>query len=153
MTDTVDIFKLLKHIDSGDLDFYESLSDAEKKSISMFVASRWQTCTKNSKQIVASNALVNSTVLKFGTKHSGLMYRLMLIASSGTEKHYTWVSRKKKSSRRPETTKIISNYYGISENDASDYCNLLTLEEVKELADAMGIENSILKRVASEYKL
>lgn len=148
----VDIFKLLRHIDAGDLMYYESLSDEEKKSISMFMVARWQSCTKNMNQIVMSNALVNSTVLQFGTKHSAMLYRLMLIASSGTEKQYKWVPKATRKHKRPESTDVIASYYNISKMDASEYHNMFTVADVIELANSMGKSEATIKQIKNEYK-
>lgn len=148
----VDIFKLLKHIDAGDVEYYDNLSDAEKKSVSMFVTNRWLSCTKNSKQLITVNALVNPFVFAFGTQHAGLLYKLMVIASSGTEKNYKWVGRKKNISSKPETAGLLSAYYGISKRVAEGYLPMFTLDEALELASDLGYDAPSMKKLKNEFK-
>lgn len=147
----VDIFDFLRKIDSGDFGYYANLSDEQKKSLSMVVANRWMSCTSNKTQIVALNALVNPFVFKFASNHKELLYKLMLIASSGTEKHYTWIP-KGKSAKRPNTCKILSEYYGFSTERAEAYINDFSVAEVVECAEALGADDSTIKKIKHEFK-
>jgi len=152
MANRVDIFDLLKHVDAGDLEYWEALSEEDKKSVAFVVASRWMSCTQNTGQLIAVNQLINPLVFSFGTKHKGLLYRLMLIASSGTAKHYKWVGRKKSGSSMPVSTRVISEYYGLSTKRANTYVESFTLEEVMECAEALGYDDAELKKLKNEYK-
>jgi hypothetical protein len=150
--DKVDIFDLLKHVDSGDLDYWNNLTQAEQASVAMFVVNRWMSCTKNSEQIIAVNAIVNPLIFPFGTKHKGLLYRLLLIASSGTGKNYKWIARKKRSANKPLTSKIISEYYAMSLDRATSYAPSFSYDEALECAEAMGYDDLILKKLKNEFK-
>ena len=48
----LDIFDLLKRINSGDLHIWETLSEEERKSISPYVLSQWMFGTTNKLQII-----------------------------------------------------------------------------------------------------
>lgn len=148
----VDIFDFLKRVDNSDLSYYDELSEQEKKSLSMVVAARWLACTKNKRQVVLANELVNPFVYKFATKHRELLYRLMLISSSGTEKRYAWISKKKTVSSRPNSVKAISQYYGISSDKAEGYLSMFSLEDVIDCADSLGYDEQTIKKIKNEYK-
>lgn len=148
----VDIFKLLKHVDAGDLQYWNNLSEEEQKSVAFVVANRWMSCTKNIEQISAVNSLVNPLVFPFGTKHKGLLYRLMLIASSGTEKQYRWVGRKKNESKKPTARKIIADYYGFSDSRAESYLSMFSYEELVECGSALGYDDESMKKLKNEFK-
>ena len=148
----VDMFDLLKHVDKGDLDYWENLSEDEKKSVAFVVVSRWMSCTKNPDQIVAVNHLLNPLVFNFGTKHKGLLYRLMLIASSGTEKRYQWIGKKKKVPSKPTATQVVSEYYNLKLERANSYLDMLTLDDVLECAEGLGYDDASVKKIKNEYK-
>lgn len=147
----VDIFQFLKHVDAGDLEYWNNLTEEEQKSVAFVVANRWMSCTKNQGQIIAVNKLINPLVFPFGTKHKGLLYRLMLIASSGTEKQYRWVGRKKNESKKPTARNIIAEYYQLSDSRAESYLSMFSYEEVVECANALGYDDPSMKKLKNEY--
>lgn len=151
-SDKVDIFKFLDKVDSGDASYYSELSEQQKKSLSLVVAARWLSCTKNTKQLINVNNLVNSVVFKFASKHPELLYNLMLISSSGTTKRYKWVSKKKSTSKKPVTVETLSAYYGISRSKAQGYLPQFTLEEVIDCADSLGYDDQLIKKIKNEFK-
>lgn len=152
MSDKIDMFDLLKHVDAGDFDYFPSMTEEQQKSVSFFMANRWMSCTKNKKQLLAVNAIVNPLVFSFGTKHKDLLYKLMLIASSGTEKHYKWVGKKKKNQAYPMSSQIVSEYYGISTNKAVGYIGLLTMDDVLACATSLGYDDASIKKIKNEFK-
>ena len=154
MTDRkVNIIDFLNRIDAGDLDYYTTLTDEEKKSISLVVVGRWLSCTKNLKQIVSYNALVNPFMYKFAGKHNELLYNLMVTASSGTKKNYRWVGRKKRENTKPVSCKVISQYYGISTSAASGYVGqTFKLADILKCADDLGYDDAEQKKIKDEFK-
>lgn len=151
-TNKIDLFDLLKRIDNSDFYYYSELTPEQRKSISLVVLARWLSCTKNKDQIITLNALVNPFTYTFATKHPQLLYKLMLISSSSTEKHYKWVSKKKKDSSKSNTIKVISEYYGISLMKAEGSLTLLNCSDVIDYANALGYDNAFIKKIKNEYK-
>lgn len=152
MAEKVDIFDFLKRVDNSDFYYYSELPDDQKKTLSLVVAARWLSCTKNAKQLLAVNSLVNPFTFKFSHKHPELLYKLMLISSSGAEKHYKWVSKKKKESSKPVTAQAIAEYYGISTAKADGYVPDFSLEDVLECANALAYDDAQVKKIKNEFK-
>ena len=148
----VDIFDLLKHVDKGDLEYWENLSEDEKKSVAFVVVSRWFSCTQNTDQLLTVNQLLNPLVFSYGTKHKGLLYRLMLIASSGTEKRYHWIGRKKKVPNKPISSQAVSEYYSLKLERANSYLDMFTLDDILECAEDLGYDDASVKKIKNEYK-
>lgn len=149
----LDIFKVLKSIDSGDFDYYDNLTEDELKSLPMVVLSRWMSCTKNVKQLNGVNNLVNPFVFKYGVKHKKLLYYLMLVASSGSQKNYKWVPRKKKGSSTPIACAVVAEYYGMSSKDAANYIkSTLDVNDVISCASALGYEDKEITKIKNELK-
>lgn len=152
MSEKVDMFEVLRHIDESDFSYYDNLTEQQRKSISLFVVARWLSCTRNTKQIVAVNSLVNTFLYKLLSKHPKLIYKMMLISSSGTRKQYKWVARKKKQSSKPETAKVLSEYYNMSMRQVEDYIKTFTLDDVISCANDLGVEDSVIKKIKNEFK-
>lgn len=150
--DRVDIFEFLREVDSGNFEYFENLSEAQKKKFAPVVATRWMSCTRNTSQLQAVNALVNPFTFAFATKHKELLYKLMLIASSGTEKRYKWIGKKKSGGTMPNTTTILAEYYKISKSKASGYAKMFTVDEVIECAENLGYDEAYLKKIKNEFK-
>lgn len=147
----VDIFELLKRIDDGDLDYWNKMSDEERKSIAFVVAMRWMSCTHNTDQLKSVNILLNPLVFRL-YKHPGLMYRLMLVASSGTRKGYKWVGRHKNKKTYPVSTKLISEFYNMNVDRANSYVNMLTIDELIDCAERLGYDDKSIKSLKDEHK-
>lgn len=152
MNDKIDIFDFLKRIDGGDFHYYSDLSDDQKKSLSLVVATRWLSCTANIKQLLATNAFVNPFTFRYASKHPELLYKLMLIASSGTEKNYKWVAKKKQESSKKVSVRVIAEYYGISTSKAEGYLPSFSLENVLDCAEALAYEDAQIKKIKNEFK-
>ncbi len=149
----VNIIDFLNNIDSGNLEYYTSLTSEERKSVSMVVVGRWLTCTKNTKQILACNALVNPFVFKFAGKHNELLYNLMVTASNGAKKNYRWVPRKKRESSRPVSSKAVAQFHGISTYAASGYVGkAYSYEDILYFAESLGFDDAELKKIKDEFK-
>lgn len=144
MVDKVDIFHILKNIDSGNVSFYTDLSEEEQKTVSMVVLLKWFTGTKNKHQIIAANALLNHLVYDFGQNHKLLLYYLFLISSSGTEKSYKWIN---KSAVKDLYIKIISEYFKISKNKAKQYRHMYSIADLVDMANEMGYDEDTMKKI------
>lgn len=146
----VDIFKLLHEIDSGNINFYQSLSEQQQKNISPLVTMRWMSGTKNKNQITLINNLLNPFVYRL-SKHKSLLYKLMCISSTGTQKTYSWVV---KASKIKTTCKIqlLMDTYGISPKSAVDYVDFFDEKDYLDMADKIGYDDDMLKKLKNEFK-
>jgi hypothetical protein len=151
MTERVDIFDFLKHVDKRDIYYYSELTSEEQKSIAFLTAVRWFSGTKNNNQILAVNSLVNQFTFKL-SNHPDLLYKLMCIASSGTEKRYQWIPKKKRTSSKPMSARAIAQYNDISVIKADGYLDMLALEDVLEYADALAFDTAEIKKIKDEWK-
>lgn len=144
----LDIFEVLKNIDNGNIYYYDSLSDNEKKQLSMVVLFRWMTGTENTQQLKALDSIVNPFLYNLAN-HKDLIYKLMVIASSGTEKRYKWNPFKKVKDKLL-TNKVISEYYGLSMSAARSYITMFDNETIIDMAKELGYDDTELKKIKKE---
>lgn len=146
----VDIFKVLENIDDGNVNFYDSLTVEEQKSISMVVLMQWMYGMDNTQQLKAIESIVNPFIYSLSS-HKSLLFKLMTIASSGTKKRYSWGPKNKNKSMTLSTAAIAS-YYGLSKSDAKDYIGLLGRQEIIDIAMGLGYDDSELKKLKKEHE-
>ena len=150
MTEKLDIFDTLKHIDQRDITFYDSLSPELKKSFAPVVFMRWFSGgTKLQTQL--ANGILNPMVFKM-YNHPGLMYKLMVACSDGKQKRYAWVKKKSKDKSSPTAVKAIMQYYDCSHKGATRYKKLLSVEDILEIADVLGYDKDVTKKIKDELK-
>lgn len=146
----VDIFRVLENIDNGNVNFYDSLTVEEQKSISMVVLMQWMHGMDNTQQLKAIESIVNPFIYSLSS-HKSLLFKLMTIASSGTKKRYSWGSKNKNKSMALSTAAIAS-YYGLSKSDAKDYIGLLGKQGIIDIAMELGYDDSELKKLKKEHE-
>lgn len=150
MSDKVDIFEVLKHIDKKDITFYEKLTDEQKKSVVPLLTMRWLS-GGTALQTQLANAIVNPLVFRM-YKHPGLLYKLMVACSDGKERRYSWIKKKSKDKSSPVSAEVIAAYYKCSKKDAIRYKKRLTVDDVIEMADAIGYDKEQIQKIKAEFK-
>lgn len=150
MTDKLDIFEVLKHIDKRDISFYDNLSDDQKKQFVPLLTMRWLS-SGSPQATVLSNGVLNPLVFKL-YRHPGFMYKLMVAISDGKSKRHTWVKKKSKDKASPTVIATIAAYYQCSKKDALRYKNRLSEDDILEMADELGYDKDQIKKLKSELK-
>ena len=150
MTDKVDIFDFLKKVDDFDLNYIDSLSPEQKKSLSPYLIMMWMSGCKSPLQIRQLNVFLNSMVFNIPSTHNDLLFKLALIASDGKSKKYKWIKKRGKSKQYATTVDILKRHYMCSTEIALGYVPLLEYEDVAEIAYSMGEQEDTLKKIKKE---
>ncbi len=148
----LDIFKTLDHISKKDVDFFNTLSDEEKKAFQPLIVLRWLSGTSSPRQVYFLNEFVNPVVFSCYT-HKELLYNLMTICTSGKSQRYTWRKAfSKKSSSFPESTSVLKEYYGYNTIHALEALPLLTDEDILLYAEQLGRQKEDVTKIKRELK-
>jgi len=147
----LDIFQTLENINKKNVEFYDELTDEEKKGFQPLVIMRWMTGTTDAKQIIFVNELLNPFVFPFYS-HPKLLYDLMTIASSGKSRRYKWQAKGKKQSSFPLTLTVIQQYYQYSKSDALDVLPLISNDDIIVMAESQGLQKEELTKIKAELK-
>lgn len=146
----LDMFEVLKKIDSGDRTFLDNLDPATKKEFVPLLTMRWAS-SAGGRQAVLLNELVNTVVFKY-YDHPELLYKLMVASSDRKQKRYTWIKPKPKDKGTRLAARTIAKYYNCPYKDAAIYADRLSLEDVLEMAEDLGYDNDLIKDLKAEYK-
>lgn len=148
----LDIFRVLKQADLKNVDFYEKLTDEERKGFFPPVVLRWMSGTYSARQIVFLNELANPMVFSL-YKHPQLIWQLLTLCTSGKPQRYIWNKLPAKLNvSRPVSTKVVAQYYGYSLRDAAEALLCLTGNDVLDIADMLGLQAEEQAKIRKEYK-
>lgn len=148
----LDIFRVLKQADLKNAEFYEKLTDDERKAFQPFLVTRWLSGTYSARQIYFLNEIVNQLVFSLAG-HKQLLWYLLTICTSGKVQRYIWNKLPSKSSvSRPASTKVIADYYNYSARKAAEAVECLSGNDVLTIAETLGLQAEDLAKIRKEYK-
>lgn len=150
MTNKLDIFELLRHIDDKDKQFLESLTPELRKGFAPIVALRWLSGSGNDSQLLNLNELVNSTVFNLYS-HPELLYRMMTISTPKGRKNYKWIKTASKVNTSMRES-VIMRYLDCSPHEAKEFVSLYSNDDIIEMGDALGETAEFMKKLKSEIK-
>jgi hypothetical protein len=146
MAHKLDIFKVLRAIDSKDYDFYDNMSDEEKKGFSAFLGLKWGAGVESDVltqclYVIGMNNRANRHM--FDINRDPKLQWLTLVAGSpklGNQRH-VWASTKNKAitssvkTRQSKLTKLFPHY---KDDEIELLSNLVTTRQITEYAKDCG---------------
>jgi hypothetical protein len=144
MAAKLDIFKMLGAMDRKDYDFYDNLSDEERKGFSAFLALKWGASVEGSREIqhyylAATNHYCNKNWYEIN-KHPKLQWLELCAAAPGIgpQKH-KWLQIKKKEDKSSEHKKRLTELFpNVKISDIEVLATLVTKKEVDEYIKLHG---------------
>jgi hypothetical protein len=149
---TINIFDVLKKIDEFDIEYFNNLSDEEKKDIAAYPLMKWLSGCKSSIQILQLNAFMNSTVFTLPQEHKDLLFKLACVSSDGKVKKYNWIKRPSPNKKYTATIKVLRNHYKCSTKTALSYIPLIDYVFVSSIAKEYGEQDDIIKKIKKELE-
>jgi hypothetical protein len=141
-------------IDRRRFGWYNSLTDDERKSLSMWVLQRWTTCTSskvdeiNEHYLTLTNDIVN-VHFNAMSKHPELQFRLMQISGIGSEQPRTWIKpmkKKKEISRNPKLFEFYEKQFPyFSDDEIEQLISIQDRDDQNELLAEHGLNAKEIK--------
>jgi hypothetical protein len=148
----LDIFQVLNKLSTKDREYYRSLTEDEQKALAPLVVMRWLSGTRDARQILFLNELVNPFVFNMNT-HKELLVDLMTVSTSGRSQRYAWNKAKsKKSAGASKAVEVISEYFKYSSTHAAEALPLLSTEDIIQFAEKLGKQPDDIKTIKKELK-
>jgi len=148
----VDIFRLLGSLSKRSTHAYDELTADEKKTVQPLILMRWMSGTSDARQVYFLNELVNPFVFPF-YKHNELLVKLLSICGPGQPRRYKWVkASSKKSTKLPESTKVVQEVFGYNKTDAVDALRILSDNDILSYATSLGRQDDEIKVIKKELK-
>jgi len=146
-TDKLDIKTVLKAIDTRDISWFNSLSDEEKKKLTIWQLMRFvSSCDSKNKSInhhylTMTNDLVN---VHFNTlkNHPELQFRLLQVCGIGTSQYHAWIAPGKRSKDNKIAEWVSQALYPQFNDDEIDlFLSKNTKDDLKQIAIEMGLQD------------
>jgi hypothetical protein len=148
----LDLFKdVLPAINRKDREYFDSLSDDEKKAITFFTLNRWMSSVESSSADIAEYYLRNTNLcvnkhffdipLTLEKDHRKLMWLLLTAVSPGVgnQKH-KWIKLQKDAN--PMKAQLKELFPNMKDDDAAALSQLISKKELKEFIDGHGQQKS-----------
>ena len=146
------IFKVLEHITNGDYEWIETLSDGELKEVQPYVLQMWLKGANNNldARLQMMNVTSNPYLFSLGN-HKKLLYKLLCVANGfGISTRCTF----KKSAKKTEPNRclrLLSDTYDFGIMEARAALDVLSEEQLIEIAESNGYQSDEIKELKNEY--
>jgi hypothetical protein len=144
---------MLYNIDIGNMEWYESLSDEEKKSFSPYVSMRFASSVKGIKSLQLEyienvNEFCNKD-FSLLQKHDGdskLFWKLLALCGVGKKMFHPWIKAPKGKGKKTKLMEFLDDIYPTLKNDEKELLKkLLTKQDIKQLAKDAGLNDNEIK--------
>jgi hypothetical protein len=140
--------EILPQIDSGNADWWDTLTDEQKKQISFWLLNRYVSSSSGSVEDVAmavlmTNEFYNINWNAIGTRHPKLQWQILcMINESRKSKFHKYINLKRTADSSSKAVKLLLKLYP---NKKADEVALLarisTKEEIRSIAKSHGIDD------------
>ncbi len=144
MSNKLTIANEMACFDRKDRDFYDSLTDEERKKFSNYLMVRWGSSVQGSKElqefyVIATNERLNKHFFSIN-RHPKLQWLSATAVSPGLGSHrHQWIAPKKKDSNNNEIKKTLAELYPAMKNtDIETLSKLIDKKELKEFLREHG---------------
>lgn len=144
MSDKLNIANEMRCFDLKDRNFYDSLTEEERKKFSNYLMIRWGSSVQGISElqqyyVVSTNEKLNKHFFDL-SKHPKLQWLLATSVSPGMGTHrHQWIAPKKKEKGNNEVKKALMELYPAMKTDEIDLLSkLITKKELKELMKDLG---------------
>jgi len=142
----------MRAVDQKDRDFYDSLTDDERRKFSLYLMLRYSANVEGIPELehyylAAHNQRVNKNFFSL-SKHPKLQWLLITTISPGmgNHKHY-WLKPRSQDSRRSRINRFIeSQNPDLNDQELELLTRLTTAEELIEMAKNLGMSDEQIKR-------
>lgn len=141
----LDIKRELAAVDMRDFDFYDNLSDAEKKEFSPYILMRYVSNVNGSRDIQEwfvemTNELVNKNFWDLSKDHKGMLWKLFAACGVGTKFYHPYLAASKKEKANKIEKLLAELHPTYKMEDIKLLASLMTKQDKEELFDKMGFD-------------
>lgn len=145
--------KVLGAMDRKQRDFYDKLTDEEKKAFSAFLMNRYASSVKGEHALqewwlIATNKRVNTHFFDLA-KHPKLQWLLLTTASPGMgTAFHEWIGHKKKGTSKNKIGKALKHLYPNAKPDEIEMLQTLNnVADVKHQLEELGYDDKQIKEL------
>lgn len=145
----VDIKIVNEHINNKDWNFFNTLSDVDKKGVQPLIVQGWLSRTSKQKSILLLNDNVNPYMFSF-YQHPLLTFQLLTTCFDKSKPPFQpWIPFVK-TTNRSKSIKVICEYFNYNIQQAKEAFPLLQPADIIGYAEELGYQTDELKGIKAE---
>lgn len=153
MAAKLDIKRELNAVDRKNYDFYDSLTDEEKKAFSPYILMRYTSNVQGDRDIQewfleTTNEYVNKNHWELSKKHKPLLWKLFAATGAGVPCYHPYLAAGKKEKANKIEKLLVELYPSMKMEDIKLLASTMTKKDIEELFDKMGFD----KKQRKEYE-
>lgn len=152
-TAKLDIKRELNAVDSRNYDFYENLTDEEKKAFSPYILMRYTANVQGDQSLQEwflerTNEYVNKSHWELSKNHKPLLWKLFAATGIGSNMYHPYLAAGKKAKANKIEKLLAEIYPAWKLEDIKILASMMDKKDVEELFDKMGFD----KKQRKEYE-
>jgi len=143
--DNIPIWEIMENMDNKNYNFYDSLSEEDKKKFSPYMILKWGSCVENDGNVgryytLSSNENSNMDFWNI-SKHPKLQWLACCAMSPkiGRTRHY-WIGSVKKGSSNPLKSRLMEIHPSMKEDEIDLLLKMNSEEDIKKWLVEQGLE-------------
>jgi hypothetical protein len=154
----LDLMSTLEAADKGLTEYYDNLTDQERKAFSPLVIQRWLSVVSDQNplqayHVIALNDLVNMGLFQLQKEHTELLWKLMCVAGSGKRQQHAWIANKRSSGTTPRLDAWIRSHHAhVNDLELQILRHSRTAAEWEQHIKSSGASDGEIKEIRSELK-
>jgi hypothetical protein len=152
-TAKLDIKRELNAVDRKNYDFYDNLSDEEKKAFSPYILMRYTSNVQDDREIQEwfldrTNECVNKHLWTLSKNHKSLLWKLFAAVGAGVPTYHPYLASGKKEKANKIEKLLVEIYPTRKLEDVKILASMMSKQDCDELFDKMGFD----KKQRKEYE-
>ena len=145
MSDKLNIGNEMRQFDMKNRDFYDSLTDEERKKFSNYLMIRWGSCVQGSRElqefyVISTNERLNKNFFAI-SRHPKLQWLCATAVSPGMGAHrHQWISPKKKEGVSVVRKQLAELYPNMKDDELDLLAKITTKKDLDDYVRAHGNE-------------
>jgi len=152
-TAKLDIKRELGAVDRKVYDFYENLTDEERKAFSPYILMRYTSNVQGDREIQEwflemTNECVNKNHWDLSKNHKALLWKLFAATGAGVNCYHPYLAQGKKEKANKIEKLLVELHPTMKMDEIKMLAKMMDKEDIKELFDKMGFD----KKQRKEYE-
>jgi hypothetical protein len=144
----IDIFEMMENVDKKNRNYYNELSDEQKKAFMPYLATQWISGCSASWQyqeyyLLATNEILNKN-LWYNSKYPDLFWLLMTAVGCGSKVRHSWSPMQKRESQSNFDQLLEQRYPHLNKDELSIIKNQLDYDAIVLFCKDLGMNVTIL---------
>lgn len=152
-TAKLDIKRELGAVDQKNYDFYNNLTDEERKAFSPYILMRYTSNVQGDRDIQEwfvemTNEMVNKNHWQLSKDHKGLLWKLFAATGAGVSCYHPYIAGSKKEKAVKIEKLLLEIYPAMKMDEVKLMASMMDKKDKEELFDKMGFD----KKQRKEYE-